>query len=95
MAASRRPSAIHEPEYRYIIRRIREARLEAGLTLEEVATALGRHAQFVSKCELGERRIDPVDLRLFAELYDKPFDYFYPERTRKSPKRPGASKSGK
>jgi transcriptional regulator with XRE-family HTH domain len=82
MARSRRPSAIYRPEYQFVIKRVREARRDAGMTLKEVADALGRPVSFVSKCELGERRIDPVDLRDFADLYDKPIDYFYPKRSR-------------
>jgi transcriptional regulator with XRE-family HTH domain len=83
MVRSRRKSAVHEPEYQYIIRRLREAREEAGLTQVEVASALERPLSFVSKCELGERRIDPVDFRKFAELYEKPLDYFYPSQVRR------------
>jgi hypothetical protein len=39
--------------------------------------ALDRPLSFVSKCELGERRIDPIDLKKFAEVYRKPIEYFY------------------
>jgi transcriptional regulator with XRE-family HTH domain len=60
--------------------RIREARVAAGLTQARVAAALGRPVSFVSKCELGERRIDPVDLERFATIYAKPFEYFFPRR---------------
>ena len=83
MARGRRKSAVYDPDYRFLIGRVREARQEAGMTLKEVADLLDRPVSFVSKCELGERRIDPIDLRAFAELYDKPLDYFYPARTRK------------
>lgn len=83
MAAPRRPSAIHDPDYRYMLRRVREAREEAGLTLKQVGEALGRPYTFVSKCELGERRIDPIDLLSFAELYGKPFEYFLPRHRRR------------
>lgn len=82
MARSRRKSAVYEPEYRSLIRRVREARIEAGLTQAEVAVALDRPVSFVSKCELGERRIDPVDLSRLMDLYDKPFEYFIPSRKR-------------
>jgi transcriptional regulator with XRE-family HTH domain len=80
MATGRRRSAVREPDYRYVINRMREAREEAGLTQSEVAKFLGRPLSFVSKCELGERRIDPIDLLNLAELYDKPFEYFLPRR---------------
>jgi transcriptional regulator with XRE-family HTH domain len=86
MPAGRRKSAVYEPEYQYLISRVREARLEAGMTQSEVATALGRPLSFVSKCELGERRIDPIDLEKFADLYQKPFQYFYPSRRSRSPR---------
>ena len=77
----RRRSAIHTTEYQYILKRLREARLRAGLTQVHVARALGRHQSFVTKCELGERRIDPIDLQRFARLYHKPLTYFLPPNT--------------
>ncbi len=74
----RRPSATHTRGYRYLLRRLREARLDAGFTQVEVAAALGRHQSFVTKCELGERRIDPIELQQFAKLYRKRISYFLP-----------------
>jgi transcriptional regulator with XRE-family HTH domain len=49
--------------------RLRAAREAAGLTQVEAAQSLGLFQNFVSKCETGERRIDPVELAEFAELY--------------------------
>jgi hypothetical protein len=31
---------------------------------------------FVSKCESGERRVDAVELQIFAKLYGKELSYF-------------------
>lgn len=59
-----------------MLRRLIAARKAAGLTQVEVATALNRTQAFVSKCELGERRMDPIDLYDFARLYRKPIGYF-------------------
>jgi transcriptional regulator with XRE-family HTH domain len=88
MPSARRKSAVYDADYRYMLGRVREARIEAGLTQSEVASALGRPLSFVSKCELGERRIDPIDLERFAELYAKPFQYFFaPKRGRGGTKR--------
>jgi transcriptional regulator with XRE-family HTH domain len=84
MAKGRRRSAVYDSEYQLLIRRVREAREEAGLTQADVAEALDRPLSFVSKCELGERRIDPIDLRKFADLYDKPFGYFVPRPRRRA-----------
>jgi len=45
-----------------------------------VAKKLGRPQTWVSKCELGERRVDFVDLKNFAAVYGKSLDWF---RTRR------------
>jgi transcriptional regulator with XRE-family HTH domain len=82
-ARRRRESAVYDPEYQHVIRRVREARQEAGMTQVQVADALERPVSFVSKCELGERRIDPVDLKRFADLFGKPLEYFYPAPSRR------------
>ncbi len=78
--AKRRRSAVHTTDYRYLLKRLREARRQAGLTQVQVAKALGRPQSFVTKCELGERRIDPVDLQRFAKLYRKPLSFFLPPK---------------
>ena len=78
--AKRRRSAVHTGEYKYLLKRLREARREAGLTQVQVAKALRRPQSFVTKCELGERRIDPVDLQRFAKLYRKPLSFFLPPK---------------
>ena len=59
-----------------MLNRLRQARLDAGLTQAQVAEKLGVRQTLVSKVELGERRIDPVELRWFAELYGRPLDWF-------------------
>jgi transcriptional regulator with XRE-family HTH domain len=83
MPKGRRKSAVYDVDYQRLLKRVREARLSAGLTQVEVADALKRPASFVSKCELGERRIDPIDLAKFARLYGKSFEYFLPARKAK------------
>jgi transcriptional regulator with XRE-family HTH domain len=50
-------------------RRLRDARERAGLKQTEAAAALGKPQNFVSKCETGQRRIDPIELADFATLY--------------------------
>jgi len=70
---------VHDPRYKFLLKRLREARVAAGLTQVDVAKALGKTQAWVSKCELGERRIDPLDLQSFAALYRLPFSYFLPK----------------
>jgi transcriptional regulator with XRE-family HTH domain len=38
----------------------------AGLTQAQLAERLGVHQSFIVKCELGERRLDIVELRAFC-----------------------------
>ncbi len=68
--------AAHKPAYRRFLKKLKAARKEAGLTQLEVAAKLARPQSFVAKCESGERRIDVVELVLFAEIYGKPISFF-------------------
>ncbi len=76
--SKRRRSTVHTRGYQYMLERLRKARVAAGLTQVDVAKALGRPQSFVTKCELGERRIDPIELQTFAALYRKRLSYFLP-----------------
>jgi transcriptional regulator with XRE-family HTH domain len=58
---------------------LREAREAAGLTQAEVAARIERPQSFVSKCESGERRIDPTELSMFAKLYRRSASCFLEE----------------
>ena len=62
-------SQVHTPEYQQFLTRLRAARKRAGLTQLEVAQRLGKHQSYVSKCESGERRVDAVEVAVFAALY--------------------------
>lgn len=66
----------HPERYRQLLLRLRDARKAAGMSQETVAARLGVKQKYVSKIETGERRIDPVELQEFAELYGKPILYF-------------------
>lgn len=59
----------HSRRYLRLIGALRQARKDAGLTQVEVADKLKNHASYVSKCESGERRIDPIELVDFCHLY--------------------------
>ena len=48
----------------------------AELCQVDVAKRLGRAHSFISTCELGERRVDFVELRQLAKIYDKDLSFF-------------------
>ena len=77
------PDQGHSIAYRFLLDRLRTARLEAGLTQVQVASSLDRPQSFVSKLESGERRLDPIELNELAALYGKEFGYFLPAARRK------------
>jgi transcriptional regulator with XRE-family HTH domain len=58
------------------LKRLRAARAEARLSQRAVALALGKSPSYVAKSEMGERRVDVVELAEFARLYRKPIQYF-------------------
>ena len=53
--------SIYSKDYQQFLRTLRDARVAAELTQEEVAARLGQTQSFVSKCERGERRLDIVE----------------------------------
>jgi transcriptional regulator with XRE-family HTH domain len=55
------PAPLNSPVYAQLRALLVQAREDAGLTQAEVAKRLRRVQSFVSKYELGERRLDVVD----------------------------------
>ena len=66
----------HRAAYDRFLAKLRRAREEAQLKQAEVARLLGKPQSFVSKVESGERRLDIIELQLFARIYEKPLTYF-------------------
>lgn len=58
---------IYSPEYERIVALLRETREQAGLSQAELAERLQRPRTFVTKCELGERRIDLLEWLRFCQ----------------------------
>ena len=62
--------------YKKFVVRLVQARREAGLTQVDVAKRLGKARSFLSKCELGERRVDFIELQQLAKFYRKDLGFF-------------------
>jgi transcriptional regulator with XRE-family HTH domain len=80
LLAGNNPAVLKDASYRrryaQFLGRLRQARVEAGLTQVEVANRLERPQSFVSKIESGERRVDVVELSELARIYRRPLDFF-------------------
>ncbi|QDT40335.1 helix-turn-helix protein [Gimesia alba] len=66
----------YSQKYSQLLKALKEARKEAGVTQTTVGKIFGAHASFVSKCESGERRIDVIELAAFCRIYNVPLADF-------------------
>jgi transcriptional regulator with XRE-family HTH domain len=66
----------YQKSYKRFLARLVQARRDAGLTQIDVAKRLGKAHSFLSKCELGERRVDFVELQQLAKIYGKDISFF-------------------
>jgi transcriptional regulator with XRE-family HTH domain len=57
-------------EYKLFCRLLREARVNAGLSQEEVAKRLNRPQSYVSKYESGERRLDVIEFMRVVKVLE-------------------------
>jgi len=54
--------SVHTAAYKHLLSAIVEARGEAGLSQAQLALRIGKPASFVGKYEIGERRLDVIEL---------------------------------
>ncbi|MEA3493758.1 MAG: helix-turn-helix transcriptional regulator [Candidatus Margulisiibacteriota bacterium] len=67
---------IYSKEHKKIVDRLKQARNEAGFDQNEVADRLNKSQSYLSKIELGQRRIDIIQLRELASIYGKDVSFF-------------------
>ena len=67
---------IYSKEHRYLVKQLKKARKEMGLSQEQVANLLHRTQSYVSKIESGQRKIDVIQLKKFAKIYKKDINFF-------------------
>lgn len=60
--------SIYSSEYQLVIKSLREARMQKGITQVKLAQALKRPQSFVAKVESGERRLDVIEFAYIARL---------------------------
>jgi transcriptional regulator with XRE-family HTH domain len=59
---------IYTREYATVLRLLREAREQAGVTQVQLAEKLHQTQSFVSKIERGDRRLDIIQLRAICQV---------------------------
>lgn len=67
---------IRTKEYAVFIERMIKARKEAGLRQIDVAKKMRRPQSYISRVESGEYRLDILEVKKFAKLYNKEINYF-------------------
>jgi transcriptional regulator with XRE-family HTH domain len=68
--------SVQTKEYAYFVEKLRKARLEAGLSQDQVAKNIRRPQSHISNIESGQQRVDVIELKRFAKLYKKDINYF-------------------
>ena len=68
--------SVYSKDYKEIIEHLKTARVEAGLSQQEVADKLNKPQSFISKIESGERRLDVGEIKKFATIYKKDISFF-------------------
>lgn len=67
---------IYSKGHKALVEKLIKARKDAGLRQEDAAKLLGRTQSYLSKIEAGQRRVDIIQLKEFAETYKKPVSFF-------------------
>lgn len=61
--------SIRTNEYKTLLSKLKDARIKAGLSQQEVAEKLNKPQSYMSKVESGERRLDVVEVKKLAAIY--------------------------
>ena len=53
--------SVHTARHKFFCESLKVARKAAGLTQQQLAKRLGQHQSFISRFEIGERRLDVIE----------------------------------
>ena len=67
---------LYTKEHKKIIEKLKKARHDVGLDQFETTKKLGKSQSYLSKIESGQRKIDVIQLKKFAKIYNKDINYF-------------------
>ncbi|MFC3652819.1 helix-turn-helix domain-containing protein [Dyella humi] len=66
MAPRPKNKSIDKREYEVVLTLLRAIRVKANLTQQALGEAMGRDQAFVSACEVGSRRLDPLQVHTWC-----------------------------
>lgn len=69
---------IHKRQHRLLVQNLLAARQAAGMTQRDAAKKFGCGQDLIVRLEAGERRIDVIELKQFAEIYGVAFTKLLP-----------------
>jgi DNA-binding transcriptional regulator YiaG len=70
LAENQLAGSVHTTAYKHLLSTIVEARSKAGLSQAQLAQRIGKPASFVGKYEVGERRLDVIELMVVLNALD-------------------------
>ena len=85
MSSEPAPIRDDEQEWRALGERLRESREFLGLSQQDVAQLLKLTRPAVTNIETGKRKVSTLELREFARLYRKPYDWLIGESSDSAP----------
>ena len=68
-------SNLYSKEHKSVVEKLIKAHHEADFDQVEVAKKLGRSQSYLSKIESGQRKIDVIQLKKIAKIYNKEINY--------------------
>ncbi len=71
--------SVFTAQYQTLLRHLRRARQEAGITQVQLGERLGQPQAIISKCERGERRLDVIELRAYCLALGRSYLQFLQE----------------
>jgi transcriptional regulator with XRE-family HTH domain len=71
--------SIYSKESNFLIKQLRNARIDAELNQVQAASLLGKTQSYISKIESGQLRVDVIQLKELARVYKKDIGYFLKE----------------
>jgi transcriptional regulator with XRE-family HTH domain len=77
----------YDPRHEELVRRIREARIEARLTQVDVAERLKLPQSVISRLEAGQRKVSAIELFDLAEMFGVAMEDLVPARGGKGRRR--------